>query len=351
MLSIKTKLLQNLVSKLNKCSSSRLLEITRYWHIIADDQGIEIVAMDGNNYMTVLCDDVKGELDVIVRADQFGKLVEKTSSEKITIKQKENYLSVIGNGEYKVEIVVGEDYPEYDSLMDDESIEPVVVDTKYLKSIAAINKSTVSNTNTDGFLTGYLMTPKAAITSDAIKVCINPIEFIPDTVLLTPEIVKMVQSITDESCDVYYKDGMIEFVGSDTIIYGAEMDGKEEFPDLQEYAKAKLPSKGKVSKFGIQQIVDRLTLFLGEFDKGDILLTFKDKVLNVQTKSGSYERIELVPDEGNTDDFTCSINVTFLKDILSSISNETFFICYGEDGYVKIEDDGVIYVLATNEEE
>ena len=131
----------------------------------------------------------------------------------------------------------------------------------------------------------------------------------------------------------------------------AEMDGKEEFPDLQEYARAKLPSKGKVSKCGIQQIVDRLTLFLGEFDKGDILLTFKDKVLNVQTKSGSYERIELVPDEGNTDDFTCSINVTFLKDIISSISNETFFICYGEDGYVKIEDDGVIYVLATNEEE
>ena len=61
MLVIKTKLLQNLVSKLNKCGISRLLEITRYWHLIADDQGIEIVAMDGNNYKTVLCNDVKSE--------------------------------------------------------------------------------------------------------------------------------------------------------------------------------------------------------------------------------------------------------------------------------------------------
>lgn len=349
MLTINTKRLQTMVGKLNKCGSSKLLEITHYWHIFAAGEGIAIAAMDGNNYITVLDDTVKGEIDVIVRADQFGKLVDKTSVEKIVLNPKENYLSVIGNGEYKVEIVSGEVYPYAPSL--ETEVKPTTVKSKYLRSIYNVNKSTVSNNASDGFLTGYLVTEKAAITSDSIKVCINPVEFLKDTVLLTPEMLRLMQAITDEECKVYHKDNVLQIESSDTIIYGAELDGKEDFPDLSEYGSAALPNRGKVSKLGIQQIVDRLTLFLGDFDNGDIQLEFENKILNVRTKSGSYERIQLVPDDGNSDGFQCSINVTFLKDILGSIGNETFFICYGEDGFVKIEDDSVVYVLATNEEE
>lgn len=349
MLEFNTSKLQEMVSKLNKCGNSKLLEITRYWHIYAHaGEGVRITAMDGNNYITVMDRTVNGEADVIVRADQFGKLVEKTSVDKISICEKDNYLSVIGNGDYKVEIVTGETYPYYKSLQDD--VEPCLVKTEVLKSISTVNRSTVSTQPADGFLTGYLVTPRAAITSDSIKVCINPVEFLYQTVLLTPEFLKLAQTITTETCDIYYKDMKLEIVNHDTVIYGAEMEGKELFPDLTQYAKAELPFRAKVSRLGIQQIIDRLTLFLGEFDNGDIQMYFDNQILTISTNSGSYEKIKLVPDEDNSNEFQCSINVTFLKDILSSIQDETFYICYGDEGYVKIEDGDKVYVLATNEE-
>ena len=336
-----------MADKLNKCSTNKLLEITKYWHLVVTDKGFEITAMDGSNYITAKDASVKGSLDVIVRADQFGKLIDKTSVDKVVLELKENYLRVVGNGDYKVEIVLGETYPFYEVP---DQVTTIQAETAGLKKINTYNKSAVSTTLADGYLTGYYVSGSEAVTSDSIKICINPVEVFDKAVLLTAEMMALATALSGDKFTIKMWGNKIIMEDDTTVIYGAQLDGIEEFPDVDAFAEMEFASNVKLSKLGITAILDRLTLFLDSFDKSEIVLEFTDKTLKISTGKGSFEEIAFA-EANNAQPFVCNVNVVYFKDIVSAVQNEYFYLHFGEETMIEVVDGDVLFILATGEME
>lgn len=346
-ITISTKSLKAMVDKLNKCSTNKLLEITKYWHLVVTGEGFEMTAMDGSNYITAKDPAVKGSLDAIVRADQFGKLIDKTSVDKVVLELKDNYLRVVGNGDYKVEIVLGETYPFYEVPAQPSVME---AETAGLKKINTYNKSAVSTTLADGYLTGYYVSGSEAVTSDSIKICINPVEVFEEPVLLTAEMMTLATALSGDKFTIRTWDNKVMLSDATTVIYGAQLDGIDEFPDVEAFADAEFASNVKLSKLGIAAILNRLTLFLDSFDKSEIMLEFTGKTLKISTGKGSFEEIAYA--EANVaEPFVCTVNVVYLQDIVSAVQNEYFYLHFGEETMIEVVDGDVIFILATGEME
>ena len=346
-ITISTKSLQSMADKLNRCTANKLLEITKYWHLVVSDKGLELTAMDGSNYITAKDVSVKGKLDAIVRADQFGKLIDKTSVDKVILELKENYLRVVGNGDYKVEIVLGETYPFYDVP---EKVETLEVETSGLKQINTYNKSAVSTTLADGYLTGYYVDDKRAVSSDSIKICINPVKVFDRPVLLTSEMMNLATALTDEKFTIKMWENKVILEDKTTVIYGAQLDGIDEYPEVDMFAEQEFSSNVKLSKLGITAILDRLTLFLDSFDKSEIVLEFTEKTLKISTGKGSFEEIAYAEANG-VEPFVCNINVVYFKDIVSAVQNEYFYLHFGDETMIEVVDGDVMFILATGEME
>lgn len=346
-ITISTKSLQAMAGKLNKCSANKLLEITKYWHIAVSDAGVEMTAMDGSNYITAKDTSVKGSLEAIVNADQFGKLIDKTSVDKVTLELKDNYLRVVGNGDYKVEIVLGETFPFYEVP---DKVKAIEAQTGSLKKIGTYNKAAVSTTLADGYLTGYFVGEAEAVTSDGIKICINPIELFEEPVLLTSQLMNLATALTGEKFTIKTWDNKIIFEDASTVIYGAQLDGLDEFPEVDAFAEAEFDSNVKLSKLGIMAILDRLTLFLDSFDKSEIILEFTDKTLKIATGKGSFEQIAYA-EANNVQPFVCNVNVVYLRDLISAVQNEYFYLHFSDETMIEIVDGDVLFILATGEME
>ena len=155
----KTEDLLKVVAQLDRLTPSKLLEITRYWHIETVEDEVFFTAYDGANFIRVAIPG-KGEIDVMVKSEQFGKLVNRTTSESIKLTPGKESLKFVGNGEYQIEIVQeDESYPSFDDyLTDDMTAESALhINTKLFYNVANVNDSAISKSGADGIFTGYLI--------------------------------------------------------------------------------------------------------------------------------------------------------------------------------------------------
>lgn len=348
MFKVSTKNLQEMVNKLGKCNSNKLLEITKYYELEVNDQGLVMTATDGNNFIIVKDSTVKGDaFKTIVKADQFSKLVLRTSVDKMVFTMRDNYLEVVGNGKYKVEIITDEKYPIYTF---NTTVEPVEVDLSTLKSVASTNKYAISTAIADGVLTGYLFQDGKCITADGIKVCMTPAPLVNKGVLLTQEMMTLIGALTQEKVKVTADDGKVLLETDNTIVFGSEMEGIEQYPEVAPLAEIEFGSKCSLSKLAILNILERLTLFIDPFEKNEVLLNFTKDGLEVSTNSGSYEVIAYAHSD-NFQEFSCAVNGLFLKELVSAVSTELFELYYGEEALIRLDSNGVIQLLATGEGE
>lgn len=353
MIKLNTTLAKSMVSKLSKINATKLLEITSYYHIVIDGNGMVATAYDGNNFVQVTDPEVtsKEALDVIVEAEKFTKLINKTTTETITLQLADGgYLQVTGNGKYLVEIVQDEKYPSIPELED-----PITCTIKLedMKKVANINKGAVSTNLTEGYLNGYMMSSDACITTDAIKVCVSNMEFFEDeSILLTKDMVNLICMIQEPTATVEYSDGKL-LVHTDTVkIFGGEFDGADEYPveAAIEMADSEFEFKCTLSKANILAVCDRLSLFTDPFKQSELYLDFLKKGLVISTTTGSNEIVPYI-DKGTWGDFSCAINSTYLVDLVSSIQQDNFELQYGREDMIKLVDGDAVQILATNEDD
>lgn len=351
-ITFKTQTLMEVVSQLNRLTPSKLLEITRYWHIEGYDGFITFTGYDGSNWLRYSIE-AKGEIDVMVKAEQFGKLIEKTTVENITLTPKEEYLEVKANGTYKVDIVTGdESYPSFDEKLpadlDDENA--TRLKTSLFYEVFNINDSAVSKSSADGVYTGYLLDNDQAITSDIIRICLNPIDSIGTRLLIPAPLMKLLASLGDEELYLWTFDDDYIFVSTSTVeIYGRLMEGIEDYQDMSIMDDQEFTGKVKLTTAAIQSILERLTLFMTPFDKGSIHLDFGPKQLAILTTSGSKELVKY-SEVTDAPDFSGILNSILLRDILSTVSDEYFTLEFGNELSIRITANEVTYYLATQEE-
>lgn len=351
-ITFKTKDMLNVVASLNNLTPSKLLEITRYWYIQGYDGIITFTAYDGSNWVRYTLE-ADGEIDVIVKAEQFGKLVEKSTVENLTLTPKGEYLEVKGNGTYKVDMVAGdEDYPLFDDQLpeDLDDLEPTEVKSSLFYEIVNINDSAISRSNADGIYTGYLLDYDKAITTDVIRVCINPIEDIGTKMLISQPTMKLLASLTDEEAYVWVLGDYIYVTTSTVEIYGKLLEGVEDYQDMSVMDEQEFSAQVKLPTVEIQSILERLTLFMSPFDKAAARLVFGKNGLTIKTQSGSKEDVGYTEAKKVVEQ-ECIINTLLLKEILSTVSEDYFSVDFGNELCLRIKSNGIVYYLATQEEQ
>ena len=346
---VNTQILKDMLSKVNSCKPSNILEITNYYQLQTIENGIALSATDGVNYITVKheaqCDQ---DIDVIVKGDQFSKLIMKTTKDTVDLKVTENYLQVKGNGTYKVEIVSDEIYPAPE--FEGDKVYKVSYDT--LSKAITGGKNAKSNVPTDGVLFSYLIRNKFVITADAIKVYSRDIKgkgledleiLIPPTLanLLLVLDVEQVQLVVNEDVTT------LQAIGDNVVITGALAEGADEYPNVEPLLAGEYPNVVELDVKQVLEALDRLNLFIGLYDKGIIDLVFTDETLTLAKSVETVPYIHPINDV----EFTVSVNSTYLKDLFSAAEGSNIKLCFGYDETIKLITDDSTMLLATADEE
>ena len=349
---INTSKLKSMLNAVAGCKPSKLLEISNYYELRFNINGFKLSATDGANYINVINRDCKSEEEqvVIVKADQFSKLINKTSSDTVNLEIKDSCLKVSSNGTYHVEIVEDEIYPTF-------SMSPGIqykVNMSELRQSLNAGSNAKSNTPNDSYLYHYLLRNGEVITTDAIKVFKGNFEIDNDmSILIPPPLAKLVMGLTNNEATIHVGESNTRVIieAGDVTVAGILGEGVNEYPDLSDLFNSNFPYTATIDTQAMLQTLDRLTLFIGPYDKNLIDLVFTDEGIVINTVSKSLEVVPYISQvEGLTDE-VYSINSKCLIDLISTIKQPEFNLSWGFGDILKVDTESAEMIIATADEE
>lgn len=324
------------------------LPITEYLQIKLTDGILQVTATDMTNFITYVDNEVEGENgEAIVKADTLIKLVSKTTKEKMTFTVKDGHLEVKGNGNYKIELLEEGEFPTYDFNEDAEKFD---IEVSILKRMFQVNKSAIATELIMPCLTGYNV-GAMSITTDGIKMCINDVEIAGENMLITQTLADLLSTLTAEKVTIQKDENKILFTTHNIIIFGTELDGLDEYPDISSLLELEYVENATVSKSALLSAIDRLSLFVNSLDNDGVRLNFTAEHLVIEDlKQNSQEIIEYA-DKNIQQDIELIVNIDLFRDILAPLQDVTVKIEIGEELPIKIAEDKVTQILSTMEAE
>ena len=360
-ITLSTEKLKEMVSRSVKgVGNNKLIPLTSLMCIELKDNTLTLITTDATNYLYIVDEKVVGDdFYVVIDANVFSKLVSKMTSENVslTIKSDLNYLEIKGNGTYKIELPLDENgeyikYPNpYYNIDDVESAG--VVNRTTIQVILDTIKPAVATTLESGLCyTGYYVGDKV-VGTDTLKIASMNVKVFDVPRLISSEMMNLLAVITSEKIEVEVSGDDIVFNTPDCIVVGKLMDGLDDFAiePIMTLVDTEFESSCSVSKNDLLQLLDRLSLFVGPYDKNVIYLTFTRNGLQVSSKATSgVEIIDYVASKNFTE-FTCPIDIQMLCNEVKSIASDVVEIYYGEDNAIKIVDGNITIIVALFEDE
>lgn len=356
-LKVKTIVLQEMVSKAIKgASNNKMIPITSLMALELKDGKLTITTTDATNTLKVSRKDIEGEeFYVVVPVDIFSKLVAKTTAETITLSLNENILAIKGNGTYSLELPLDEEgrlikFPAYQF---DENAEKSIINLSTIKQLLTTNKAALADTMEIPCLTGYYCGKEEVISTDTFKVCGNKIELFSNPVLIPAELMDLLAVIEEEKITVQQSNGKILFTTNGVVVYGAELEGIEDYPveAIHTYLETDFASRCVLPKIAFLNVLDRLSLFVASYDKNGLYMTFtKEGVIISSKRSNGSELIKYQTSE-NFQPFTCCIDIDLLKSQISAQNEEVINLWYGHEKAIKMTCGNITQIVALLEDE
>lgn len=360
---IKTQILQDMVAKSIKgASNNKMLPITSYIGILIKDKILTLMTTDGSNQLRIKneieLDPINGPVDkqefyTVVNADTFSKLVGKTTKEFIELTNKENYLEIIGNGTYKLELPINEDgeivkFPDYEFS---ETIESSIISIEKLKNVITTAYASIAKTMEVPCLTGYYIGDNI-ITTDRQMVCDISDKLVAEPILITSEMAELLQLLTGEQVELYKDENKLLFKTDKIIIYGKELEGKDLYPvePITNLVKLDYKNNIKINKQDILNVLDRMSLFVTDYDKNGVFLTFKKEGLLIESQKSNAAEVIKIEEGTNTEEFRCLVDIEMLKSQIDSVSTDIIDIHYGQKKSLQLIDGNCILVISLLDE-
>lgn len=324
--------------------NGKLIPITEYLKVeLTTNNELCITATDLNNYITVSESSVEGESGTfLVLASNFVKLITKTTKNNITFETKDTELKIKGNGNYTLPIL-NEEFPQYDFNMEGEFVYEKA-NIKTLKSVLATNKYSVAQDMVMPCLTGYLIGNKC-ITTDGVKMCINDTKLFSQNLLIPPTLVDLLNTLTGEEVEIYYTDNKLLFQTNTVTIYGAELSGKDSYPNIEPLVEREYPYNVSVPKATLLSVLDRLSIFTNPYDNNGIKFTFLDSCLQVSDlKDNNIETINY-NEPVQVDNCTVAANINYIIDLIHAIQGVDVNLYFGDGATLKIQDNNVTELI------
>lgn len=339
---LETNVLKDLTARVMKgVGKNESIMRTCWIGIKCQENTLSMTAWDGENYLVVsedkiVCDDFK----VTVTAEKFAQLVSKTTTDKITLELKDNYLKVKGNGDYKLELPVNDEgeldnYPE------------IVFDTKKkgtkIKLSAIVwaiegNKISLAKTPEVPHLMCYYFGDEVLTTNNTTAALSN-INVFGQPVMLKSDLVNLVATMENEEITVYTDKDKILFKTPKTTILGYFNEGKEEFEEgikdeLKQLFDEESPASCSVEKDALLGILDRIMLFVKTKEEG-IRVLFTKNGIQFYNKDNSVNELLQYATSENFVSFEVKLQLDVLKDLINNVCDDKCYIQYGLDGMLK----------------
>lgn len=359
-LTLKTEKLKEMVSRAVKgVGNNKLIPLTSLMAIEVKDNTLTLVTTDATNYLYVVEDKVVADdFYVVVAANTFSKLISKMTCENVSLEVKSSVytLEVRGNGNYKIELPLDENgepikYPDPVSSLNLSNAIEKTINRTTIQVILDTIKPALAVTLENPCYTGYYM-GKQVVATDTYKIASMDVPVFDTPKLISPELFELLSVMTKEKIAVYITDTDIVYSTLDCIICGKFMEGIEDFAidAILGLVESEFPSFCSVPKNNILQLLDRLSLFVGPYDKNAIHLTFTQNGLQISSKAAnSIEIVDYAASE-NFQPFTCAVDIQMLNSEIKSIQNDMIEMYYGENNAIKLTDGNITIIVALLED-
>ena len=359
-LTMKTEKLKEMVSRAVKgVGNNKLIPLTSLMCIEVKDNKLTLITTDATNYLYIIEDKVVADdFYVVVDANTFSKLISKMTCENVTLEVKSGVyvLEVKGNGNYKIELPLDENgepikYPDpYSKLLN--VVDGGEINRSTVQVILETIKPALATTLETPCYTGYYM-GKQVVATDTYKIASMGVELFREPRLVSPELLDLLSVMTEEKIQVRTAGNDIIYKTPDCVVYGKFMEGIEDYAiiPIMGLVETEFDSFCSVPKNALLQLLDRLSLFVGMYDKNAVYLTFTQDGLQVSSKAANgVELINYVASD-NFKDFTCAIDIQMLINEVKAIQNDVIEIYYGEDNAIKMTDGNITIIVALLEDD
>ena len=361
-LTLKTEKLKEMVSRAVKgVGNNKLIPITSLMAIEVTGNKLMIVTTDATNYLYIIKDKVVADnFYVVVDANTFSKLISKMTCENVTLEVKAGMyvLEVKGNGNYKIELPLDENgepirYPDpVGNLSLSEDTSAGVVNRSTIQVILETIKPALATTLENPCYIGYYMGDRVVAT-DTYKIASMGVKLFDEAKLISQELLDLLAVMNAEKISVDVVDDDIVYSTPDCVVYGKFMEGIEDYAidAISGLVDTEFDSFCSVPKNALLQLLDRLSLFVGTYDKNAIHLTFTQNGLQISSKAANGVEIIDYVSSSNFKDFTCAIDIQMLTQEVKAISNDVIELYYGEDNAVKMTDGNITIIVALLEDD
>ena len=361
---IKTEILQKMVAKvIQGASDNKMIPLTSLIGIefkedtLGGKGNLILTTTDGSNQLKIN-QEVEGteEFYTIVNADTFSKLVGKTTKEFIELENKENYLEVVGNGSYKLEIAINEEgemvkFPDIEYIQGTE----LAINLNNLQEAIKVAKASVAKTMEVPCLTGYyIIIFNNMITTDRQLVCKLDNKLITEPILISSEMAELLLLVEgDEILELIKQGNNLIFYNTNYTIAGKELEGKELYPvqPIENLTNLAYNNLIKVDKQELLNVLDRMNLFVTDYDKNGVFVSFEPDGLRIRSQKSNAEEVIVFPNTNEVNPFTCLIDIEMLKSQVETVSTDMVEIQYGQEKSIKIVDGNCTHIISLLEKE
>ena len=360
MLKIKTTKLQEMLSRAVKgASCNKLVPMTSLLTMELQGGKLTITTTDKTNYLYVT-EDVDGDdFYVCVSVEKLPKLIARLTCEDVILDLKEKYLEVKGNGTYQIEFQLDENgemvrFPRPLDGLHEEKVGSVTLATikAILSNIRPALATAVSTPQYTKYFAGHLDTGDVIIATDTFKISAMKTKLFDDkSRLISAEIMDLLDTVIDDTIDIYADDDKLIFKSAHSIVYGYAGDGIQHFNAnaIAAYLGKGYPSSCKVSKVEILQVLDRISLFVDYLDNDIIGLTFeKDGMLINSRRENGSEKIPYISCENYAE---CGgiISLDRFRTQLKAQTGDSVDIFFGDAKSIKLVDGDSSFIVALGE--
>ena len=354
MVTIKTETLQSMVNKaVRGASNNKLIPLTSFMKLNFTPNVFSILTTDGMNYLEVSADVECADFTAVVSADVFTKLVRRLSGDLVKLDITDKYLVVECNGTYKLELLLDEDGKAVDFHMPVENLagkEKVgELDRSTITRIIGSLKQSLLMVATQPHYCCYRVGDEVVATDSSIISILNKPVF-ETAHLVSSECMNLLDAVVGDgaSASVYQFDGALVYDTNGAMLYAREPNGIENFNigAIKGFADAEFASKCTVSTKSFIEALDRIALFVGEYDAGAVTLTFDNDGVTVSSKSTSgveqvtYDTVSLASE------YECILDVTSALSMLKAQSSDVVEFYFGGEQTVKMVDGDLTTILA-----
>jgi hypothetical protein len=264
-------------------------------------------------------------------------------------------LIVHGNGKYVIELPYDEDgelveFPDpiaevLDGNANDWEKTDVKLSTIHLM-LSTAKAALMVGTEAPCY-TGYYCGERI-VTTDTYKICGNDINMFDEPKLIPPELMDLLDVMSEEDIEVNYNDDTFIFSTDHVDVYGHTLEGIEDYQidAISSLLDEKFTSSCKIEKAQLLQLLERLSLFVETYDKNSVYLTFTKDGLLVSSKQDSGSEIIPYVDSKSFKNYTCCLDIGLFKTQIKANQSDVIEMLYGKENSIKIVDGNMKQIIA-----